>query len=265
MKFKVVEGDVRSFITNPKNKGAIFQVASQFNCLEMTGPSIRPEDGITRYMFDKTQGPACALCCPAATVYRNYFWNDSGQSKKQINLIDKIEEILFENKNQKKIQPYWKMVNGYCLFNDKDSLDNLNSRLKQENGLYEDLRDNFKIGIQYETEVRLNNGNKDHRITQIFCSALPISYSHFHAPLGSWKLFASLVLESCYDATLTFASKLAEHKKKAKEENKRVQVFLTSVGGGVFGNRPCWIESAIQSALQKHEDQPLDVYLIKYK
>jgi hypothetical protein len=37
-------------------EGALFQVASQFNALEMTGPSVTPEDGVTPYQGDHTQG-----------------------------------------------------------------------------------------------------------------------------------------------------------------------------------------------------------------
>jgi len=29
--------------------------------------------GVTRYQHDHTQGPACAIACGAATIYRNYF------------------------------------------------------------------------------------------------------------------------------------------------------------------------------------------------
>jgi hypothetical protein len=32
-----------------------------------------PEDGVTMYAADPTQGPACALACAAGSVYRNYF------------------------------------------------------------------------------------------------------------------------------------------------------------------------------------------------
>lgn len=39
---------------------------------------------------------------------------------------------------------------------------------------------------------------------------------------------------------------------------------LTKVGGGVFGNDQAWIASAIQSALNKFEAEPLDVELIHY-
>jgi hypothetical protein len=34
---------------DPELEGALFQVASQFNLLEMTGPSVTPEDRVTRY------------------------------------------------------------------------------------------------------------------------------------------------------------------------------------------------------------------------
>ena len=72
-KFSEVSGDVRSMHRMPENDGALFQVASQFNLLEMTAPSITPEHGVTRYQFDRTQGPACAIAAGAATIYRNYF------------------------------------------------------------------------------------------------------------------------------------------------------------------------------------------------
>lgn len=53
--------------------GALFEVASQFNMLEMTGPEVIPEQGVIRYQHDHTQGPACAIAAGAATIYRNYF------------------------------------------------------------------------------------------------------------------------------------------------------------------------------------------------
>lgn len=63
---------------SPENAGALFQVASQFNLLEMTSPTVTPEHGITRYRYDHTQGPACAIAAGAATIYRNYFAPVSG-------------------------------------------------------------------------------------------------------------------------------------------------------------------------------------------
>src|SRR3984893_13445510 len=73
LKVSVVTGDVRQMHQSPKNAGALFQVASQFNLLEMVSPAVTPEHGVTRYQDDHTQGPACAIAAGAATIYRNYF------------------------------------------------------------------------------------------------------------------------------------------------------------------------------------------------
>lgn len=51
---------------------AFFQVASQFNSLEFISASVTPEAGVTHYVYDRTQGPACALACMGGTAYRNY-------------------------------------------------------------------------------------------------------------------------------------------------------------------------------------------------
>ena len=69
----VLTGDVGQMHHWPENAEALFQVASQFNLLEMTSPTVTPEDGVTRYQHDRTQGPACAIAAGAATIYRNYF------------------------------------------------------------------------------------------------------------------------------------------------------------------------------------------------
>jgi hypothetical protein len=53
--FKELVGDVRSLHLEAKNNGAVFMVASQFNALEMVGPGVTPEHGITDYIKDQTQ------------------------------------------------------------------------------------------------------------------------------------------------------------------------------------------------------------------
>jgi hypothetical protein len=67
----IAQGDV--FLEHAKYPGALFQAASQFNCLEFPNAFTHPENGVTNYMSDRTQGPACSLACAAGTVVRNYF------------------------------------------------------------------------------------------------------------------------------------------------------------------------------------------------
>jgi hypothetical protein len=54
-----VSKDVSVLQADPSNRFGVFQAASQFNCLEFVGPGVVPEDGVTGYIFDRTQGPAC--------------------------------------------------------------------------------------------------------------------------------------------------------------------------------------------------------------
>jgi hypothetical protein len=52
---KEIVGDVSILHSEKKNNGAVFMVASQFNALEMVGPGVSPEHGITDYIEDPTQ------------------------------------------------------------------------------------------------------------------------------------------------------------------------------------------------------------------
>ena len=51
---------------------------------------------------------------------------------------------------------------------------------------------------------------------------------------------------------------------KALGAGERVTVFLTSLGGGAFGNSQAWIVEAVKGALETHRDSPLDVTLVHY-
>ncbi len=81
LRLSEVVGDVRALHGDPANAGAVFQVASQFNLLEMISPDVTPEQGITRYESDRTQGPACAMACAAGTVYRNHLLELGGHTR----------------------------------------------------------------------------------------------------------------------------------------------------------------------------------------
>ena len=61
LRFSQIGADVGTLHRDPAKAGALFQAASQFNCIEMVGPSVRPEDGITGYFYDRTQGVRAKL------------------------------------------------------------------------------------------------------------------------------------------------------------------------------------------------------------
>ena len=41
-------------------------------------------------------------------------------------------------------------------------------------------------------------------------------------------------------------------------------VFLTLLGGGVFGNRDEWIISAIERSVEKYQNYSLDIAIVSY-
>ena len=71
LRMRLIQGDVRGLHQASEYAGALFQVASQFNLLEMTGPDVTPEDGVTRSAGDPTQGPACAIAAGASATVAN--------------------------------------------------------------------------------------------------------------------------------------------------------------------------------------------------
>jgi hypothetical protein len=91
---RFVHGDVSQYLANEAFRHATFQVASQFNCLEFASPTLSPEDGVTIYELDRTQGPACSIACGPATVMRNYLVQSP---ERQINNLEDTLKVL-ENK-----------------------------------------------------------------------------------------------------------------------------------------------------------------------
>ena len=114
MTVREVVANVQELHTNEANADALFQVASQFNLLEMVHEEVTPEDGITRYAKDNTQGPACAIAAGAGTIYRNYFAPVNGQTGQsatnQIDCLADIGAALGNTENR-----LWDMRNGYAL------------------------------------------------------------------------------------------------------------------------------------------------------
>lgn len=247
--FGNIVGDVGELHRDHEQAGAVFQVASQFNCLEMAGPGIRPEDGITKYVLDKTQGPSCALACPAATVFRNYFVRGTGQAgENQLDMLCDVAKVVDNEANE-----YWKLKNGYCMPRSAWAMEELGERLQADEELCEAVREHLRVGIHWSTEVTPGS----HKVCQVFCSALPVAYVPV-VPAAHWRSFGRAVLDATYDATLCAAALLA-HQRQA-----RVAVYLTVVGGGAFGNPLPWITGALERALRLHEQDPLDVRVVHF-
>jgi hypothetical protein len=257
LKASVVRGDVRRMHQLPENAGSVFQVASQFNLLEMVSPEVTPEDGVTRYEHDRTQGPACAIAAGAATIYRNYFapvGRHEGQTKdRQINGLADLGEALSASLNRP-VNELWKMQNGYAVCD--AGLASINKNLETASPEQLDiLRGKLCIGVHWDVEVTDATGKIRPMVSQAFCSALPVAYTDI--PSDQWKPFASLILEAAYEATMLAAAQ------NALRGSSNV-VLLTLLGGGAFGNQADWIHSAVRRALTLMAGVGLDVRIVSY-
>ena len=109
------------------------------------------------------------------------------------------------------------------------------------------------VGHQSGTEVTV--GDSNHRVSQVFCSALPVAYSGL--PTSSWNHFPRLILDATYELTfyIAFQNLLKTGSNK---------LYLTLVGGGVFGNKLDWILSSIDRSLGLFANSGLDVKVVSY-
>jgi hypothetical protein len=84
---------------------------------------------------------------------------------------------------------------------------------------------------------------------------LPVAYSGISPQ--NWEIFARLILEATYEATLCAA--LVNY-----ESTGNRNVYLTLVGGGAFGNPSQWIFDSMNQAINKFKRAPLELKIVSY-
>ena len=241
-----IVANVQDLHTDPQFRNAIFQVASQCNLLEMVGPSVTPEAGVTGYYYDRTQGPACAIACGAGTVYRNYFVpieHQLGQtSDLQVDTMKDLHGALGGS--------LWTMRNGYLLPTTA-SLSSIQQVLESHP---EKWMEYIQIGIHQNVQVTMGS-DPEQVVHQLYCSAMPVAYSRIHPQV--WEPLGRLVLNAAYEISIRFA---VEHAVATGSKT----LLLTLLGGGAFGNPTGWITDAILRALKIAEYADLDVAIVFY-
>jgi hypothetical protein len=243
-----VVADAQSLAADPTSAGATFQVASQFNMLEMVGPHVTPEHGVDVYEHDHTQGPASAIACGGGTIYRNYLVTVDGHTgqtaARQLNGLSDLAVALNVDVEVR---------NGYALPTESQ-LHAINTQLDGADEAARDrLMGRLRVGIQSNTEVTIAPAG--HAVTQVYCAALPLAYTSH--PTSLWEPFARLVLDAAYEATFAVAVVNAE-------QTGNGNLFLTLLGGGAFGNPIDWILDSIRRAMRLYASESLDVHVVSY-
>eukprot|EP00043_Microstomoeca_roanoka_P009548 m.91102 g.91102 ORF g.91102 m.91102 type:complete len:382 (+) comp14615_c0_seq3:253-1398(+) len=263
--------DVMELHSLKENEHALFQAASQMNCLEMVGPTVTPEKGVQRYAHDHTQGPACALVAPAAAVFRNYFATFEkqgveyeGQTEEhQINTIEGLEAKIGNNDGK-----YFSITNGYVM-STSPQLQSLKDKLEGDPKLVRELVSDIKIGLHSDVQVTFTGRDHSnfavqpdgHLVNQVYCSALSIAYNYM-IPDETWQPFESIVLDGMYEATILAGILNAE---RHQYRSGSVNVFLTFVGGGAYGNDMASIVKAMARAIVLHRDFHIKVHVVFFR
>ena len=253
---RILVGDVGPLHSEPEFDGALFQVASQFNLLEMPSQHVTPDSGVSDYVYDYTQGPACAMAAAAGTIYRNYFvpvGDGVGQTRdRQLDALAGVGAALSDLIGLP-VSKLWTMQNGYALCT-REGLTAIAYLLDTASeDVVDGLRGQLAIGLHRNVEV--TDGSGQH-VSQAYCSALPVGYSA--GGRHGWEPLARLVLQASYEALMLATVEQAT----AGGSNK---VLLTRIGGGVFHNGDDWIDSAIERAMDIVKDSGLDIVIVEYR
>jgi len=223
--------------------------------LEFTSHKSTPEMGVTNYANDDTQGPACAVACAPATVFRNYFapLHDAAGAdaaltgQKADQQINNLRDLSVELGNVD--GKYYDVINGYVL-SDQDRLEALRKRLDAFSEDMDKLRASVRIGLCYSSLVTFADfvpfcGFRPivdaQNVSQVFSAAPNVRLNGTTPTM--WEPFAKLLLETTYEAAL-WTTVL-----NGAEEGGKPVIMLTMVGGGVFGNSIDWITDAIRRAV----------------
>jgi hypothetical protein len=212
-------------------EGALFQVASQFNCLEAPGPALTP---VARYLTDPTQGPRASISAFPGTLLRHYAAPDGQGGRfvqtdggRQIELLGDVCDPAVA-----------RVRNGYLMAQE----------IHDPRALFAALEtrfDQIRVGVHDDVQVVLGydwSGAVERtpppRIAQLFTSTL--AGGAYGALSPELEGVCQQLLRAAYLGTLLGAVALGRH-----------QVMLTLIGGGVFGNPIVLIWQAILWALDQ--------------
>lgn len=251
--FNVIQGngssnrsiDVAALQADPKNKGALFQVASNLDCLEADGGK---SFLVTDYIGYKTQGEIAVLSAAPGIIDRMYLQPDVR---------------LLKDFNWKGSLP---LAPGYLRY--YPNLENQFKNMTQQAVLK--AASTVQVGVQHNVSVvnGFRNYNwtdpraelvtdKNQKVTQVLTAALDPYNNYKSVNTEGFKNLARILLHAAYKGTFDVARKLGIKK-----------VYLTLVGGGVFKNDYRWISEAITNACNDLSCHPeasgMDITLIIY-
>lgn len=211
----------------------LFQVASQFNCLESPGPYMT---SVASYFSDSTQGPRAAISAFPATLLRHYAAPGPDGARFVQATNGKQIDLLAEAVGPGVVR------NGYFdaegVADPQAVADALESRF---DALRVGVHDAAQVVLGYDWDGAVADSAQRH-ISQVCTSTVAGGMYRGAANLGpaAFKVAARQLLRAAYLGTLLAAVALG-----------RTRVVLTLIGGGVFHNPIPLIWEAIAWAMDE--------------
>lgn len=220
--------------------GTMFQVASNFNCLEAANETVDVASGmfVTKLMTDHTQGPAASSACALAAVVRTHV----AFAPEYVGQCARGRQI--ELLGDAGVAPYFPVLNGKLYASSSGLSVKTQQRLPQglsadvvRVGLHCDAVPMFRRISNHEVEVSTSTSTWI-PVDQVFVSSLDLRARGLR-PLTKDVVMERMhfLLEGAYQGTYA-ACRLRGSK----------VLVLTLVGGGVFGNPWAAIGQAIGRA-----------------
>jgi len=222
-----------------ENEGCMFQAASNFNGVECISEGSTPDTpGFTSaYLYDHTQGPAASISAGGAAVARVHaaFYDETKDPSTWGQTAGHQIEMLGD------VSRYFTVRNGYVCNTEETE------PLPADPAAQKEIEDKVKVLVHANIDAmygRYDYNTIDYchpqKICQVFCAAMNLAQGYSgqrnqHLPGASEK--ARLLLRAAYRGTL-YGAEMYGCKK----------VYLTLIGGGVFGNNQSDIIHAICQA-----------------
>jgi hypothetical protein len=214
-------------------EGALFQVASQFNCLESPGPFVTP---VVHYLTDPTQGPRASISAFPGTLLRHY----AARGPDGERFVQSTDGPQIELLGDVCGPEVGRACNGYLM---ADGVPDPRAFVEALEARF----DTIKVGLHDGVEVVLGSNWSGSvqgrpRIAQVFTSTVAAGGYGGEALGPHFEPACRHLLRAAYLGTLLGAVTTGKTK-----------VVLTLIGGGVFGNPIAVIWEAIVWAIAQAE------------
>lgn len=240
--------DVGYLQSLPENDGAVFQVASNFNALELMSKfDDRAMTEVGNYVHDMTQGPFASISAAPGLILRHYypFHSPDTQPESWRQIFDGRQlELLGELPLS--------VRNGYLELREQDLERELPLSLLRV-AHHRDVQVVFGQ-VQGSRHARLAHLQ---RVSQVFTATADLACTNLELFRRHPKEVEGVVkalLKGAYEGTL-----------RAAMSSGRGKIFLTLIGGGVFANPTSWLVDTLEGLLDLVTESGLTVVVNTYQ